>query len=282
MSKKQNFTRLIAIVGTLALGGGLAACSSAEPEASASDCTPKHEFSTIHEGELTVVLYDLPPFSKLEGSKVTGVDGDIVTAFAEEECLTISATSAATAANIPAVQTGRADVTIAAWYRTKARSEIIGLSDPIYLDQMALISKDGVSSVSDLEGKVVGTVDGYLWVDDMRNVLGDSLRIYPSTVNLYQDLKAGRIDYGIDSFGSATFNNQEGLYKVSVTEPDERVAASKEAAQIAIPVSPDNVALLDAINDFIQEIRDDGRLAKFLTDNGLDASAADTGPARLI
>lgn len=248
----------------------------------AADCTPKHEFSTIKQGELNVVLYDLPPFAKYDNGKVTGVDGDFITAFAEENCLTINATSAATAANIPTVQSGRADVTIAAWYRTQARSEIVLLSDPIYTDQMAIISKDGLSDVNDLEGVTVGTVDGYLWVEDMRAVLGDNLKVYPTTLNMNQDLAAGRIDVGIDSYGSAVFNNTEDKFKVEVVKPDERVAASQEAAQIAIPVAPGNQELVDAINAFLKEVREDGRLEKMLTDNGLDPSAADTGDPRLI
>lgn len=266
---------------TACAGGGASGGAGGAGEAG-GECTPKHEFSTIKDGELSVVLYDLPPFAKLEGGNVTGVDGDVVTAFAEENCLTISATSAATAANIPTVQSGRADVTIAAWYRTEQRAEIVLLSDPIYTDQMALISADGISDVNELEGMTVGTVDGYLWVEDMRNVLGDDLRVYPTTLNMNQDLEAGRIDVGIDSYGSAIYNNTEDKYQVQVVDSDERVAASQEAAQIAIPVAPGNQELVDAINAFIAEIREDGRLEQILIDNGLDPSAADTGEPRLI
>lgn len=195
------------------------------------------------EGKLSVVLYDLPPFSKLEGTKVTGVDGDILNAIAEMECLTISAKSVATAANIPTVQAGRADVSIAAWYRTAARAQIVGLTDPIYTDQMAIISKDGLDSAEQLKGKTVGTVDGYLWVDDMKKLLGDSLKVYPTNLNMNQDLAAGRIDVGIDSYGSAQFN-RKGDFKVTVIQPHEAIAASKEAAQIAIPVPQKNTELL--------------------------------------
>lgn len=270
-----------AVAGVVLLTATLTACSADAGQID-DDCTPTHEFSTIKDGALTVVLYDLPPYSKLSGNTVTGVDGDVITAFADEQCLTISGSAAATAANIPAVQAGRADVSIAAWYRTQARAEIVGLTEPIYLDQMAIISSSGASTVSELEGQVVGTVDGYLWTDDLRQILGENLRIYPTPLNLYQDLEAGRISLAVDSFGSATYNNDDGQYSVAVVEPDERVAASIEAAQIAIPVTPGNDELLAALNDFIEQIREDGRLGQILVDNGLDATAADTGPARLI
>jgi polar amino acid transport system substrate-binding protein len=270
-----------AVLAALAFGATALSGCSAAATAQNADCQPAHTFLTVAEGKLSVVLYDLPPFSKLEGNKVTGVDGDIVNAVAEMECLTVSAKSVATAANIPTVQAGRADVSIAAWYRTAARAEIVGLTDPIYTDQMAIISKDGLDDAGQLKGKSVGTVDGYLWVDDMKKLLGDSLKVYPTTLNMNQDLAAGRIDVGIDSYGSAQFN-KKGDHKVAVIKPHEAIAASKEAAQIAIPVPQKNTELLAALNADLKTLRESGKLGEILKANGLDASAADTGEARLI
>ncbi|MDQ0676979.1 polar amino acid transport system substrate-binding protein [Arthrobacter pascens] len=270
-----------AFLAALAFGATALSGCSAAATAQNADCKPAHTFPTVAEGKLSVVLYDLPPFSKLEGNKVTGVDGDIVNAIAEMECLTVSAKSVATAANIPTVQAGRADVSIAAWYRTASRAEIVGLTDPIYTDQMAIISKDGLDDAEQLKGKSVGTVDGYLWVDDMKKLLGDSLKVYPTTLNMNQDLAAGRIDVGIDSYGSAQFN-KKGDLKVAVIKPHEAIAASKEAAQIAIPVPQKNTELLAALNADLKTLRESGKLEEILKANGLDASAADTGEARLI
>jgi polar amino acid transport system substrate-binding protein len=259
----------------------LTGCGGTASSAPNADCKPAHTFPTVAQGKLSVVLYDLPPFSKLEGSKVTGVDGDIVNAIAGMECLTVSAKSVATAANIPTVQAGRADLSIAAWYRTASRAEIVNLTEPIYTDQMAIISRDGLDDAEQLKGKAVGTVDGYLWVDDMKKLLGDSLKVYPTTLNMNQDLAAGRIDIGIDSYGSAQFN-KKGDFKVTVIKPHDAIAASKEAAQIGIPVPKQNTELLAALNADLKTLREHGKLEEILKANGLDASAADTGAARLI
>lgn len=270
------------LAAALALAAtALTGCGTATTSSQSASCKPAHIFQTVEQGTLSVVLYDLPPFSKLNGTKLTGVDGDIVNAFAEMECLTVSAKSVATAANIPTVQAGRADVSIAAWYRTAARAKIVGMTDPIYTDQMAIISKDGLDDAEQLKGKTVGTVDGYLWVDDMKTLLGDSLKVYPTTLNMNQDLAAGRIDVGIDSYGSAQFN-KKGDFKVTVIKPNKAIAASKEAAQIGIPVPQKNTELLAALNADLKTLRENGKLKEILTANGLDASAADTGEARLI
>ncbi len=272
---------LAAAAALLTAAASLTACGGgSSSDAVGSDCKAAHKFTTVKKGTLTVATYDLPPFTKVVGDELTGVDGDILKAIAKKECLTIKVTSMATAAVIPTVQAGRADVAAGDWYRTSARAEIVSLTDPLYIDQMAFISKNGYTKVSDLVGKSVGTVDGYLWVDDMKKVLGSSVKVYPTTLNMNQDLKAGRIEVGIDSFGSGKFNNSD--LKVEVTESDKRVAASLQGAQATFPIPKDNSAMLDALNADIAELHKDGSMATIMTDNNLPASGADTGSPRLI
>lgn len=278
----MNLRRMTIVAACLSTAASLTACAGSGSSDSTvkADCTPAHTFPTIDKGALTVVLYDLPPFSKLDGKTVNGVDGDIVNAIAEKECLTVKAIAVSAAASIPTVQSGRADLAIAAWYRTAERAEVVSLSDPLYTDQMAIISKDGVSSIPSLKDRKVGTVDGYLWVEDMKKYLGSSLKIYPSTVNMNQDLKAGRIDVGVDSFGSGVFNNKD--LQVKVVEPFDEVSASLEDAQICLPVPKSNPKLLAAINEDIAELHESGEIVKILEKHDLDRSAADTGEPRFI
>ncbi len=272
--------KTLACAAALAMASTMAACGGSSDSTVSSDCKPAHDFPTVKKGTLTVALYDLPPFAKLEGKTITGVDGDIINAIAKKECLTITAKPAATAAVIPMVQAGRADLAVADWYRTAERAEIVALSDPLYTDQMALISKSGVSDISELKDKKVGTVDGYLWVGDMKKYLGSSMKVYSTTLNMNQDLKAGRIEVGIDSFGSGKFNNKD--LEVKVAESNPEIRASQEGAQASFPIPQSNKKLLAAINDDIAELHKTGKMAKILVKNGLDASAADTGAPRLI
>jgi polar amino acid transport system substrate-binding protein len=260
----------------------LAACGASGSGATVkAGCKPAHQFSTVTKGSLTVATYDLPPFTKVQGSAdLTGVDGDILKAVALKECVTITVKSMATAAVIPTIQSGRADLAAGDWYRTAKRAQIVSLTDPMYTDQMAFISKDGLTKVSQLAGKTVGTVDGYLWVEDIKKVLGSSVKVYATTLNMNEDLKAGRIQVGIDSYGSGKFNNPN--LKVEVTESDPRVAASQQGAQSSFPVPKENAALLAALNADIAQMHTSGEMAKILTANKLPAAAADTGIPRLI
>ena len=249
----------------------------------AAGCTPEHTFDTVSKGTLTVGVYDLPPYAMTTGEDgMSGVDADIVREFAKRECLKLTAQPGNTAALIPSVQQGRSDLAIGDWYRTSDRAKIVNLSDPLYVDQMGIISKQGVSAISDLEGKNVGTVDGYLWVADLQALLGDKLRLYPSAVNMNQDLAAGRIDIGVDSYGSALQTQKDTGMKVEVAQSDPRVAASQEPAQAGFPMSKNNQKMLDAMNQVIADLHKNGRIAEILGSYGLPSSAAETGDPRLI
>lgn len=274
-------TAFVALAAAALTASGLTACTGAEADGPSADCVPKHEFTTIAEGKLTVSVNVLPPFAE-SADGLSGVEGEILKLFAAEECLTIEATAAATAAVVPNVEAGRADLAVGCFYRTEARMQIVQLSAPIYTDQMAIISKTGAGSIAELEGQTVGTVEGYLWVEEMRGILGEGLRGYPSTLNMNQDLQAGRIEYGLDSYGAAVHNLPSDEYQVVPVSPDDRVAASREAAQIGFPIAPGNEALAAAIDEFIGELRADGRLAEILEAHGLDRSAAEVGTPRLI
>ena len=254
--------------------------------ASAQECTPKHQFATVSPGTLTVAVTTLVPYSFVDDSgSMKGIDGDIAAEFAKRECLKVNAIAVDPAAAIQYVLSGQADVTTGDWYRTAERAKVMSLSAPLYTDQMAIYSKEGFKNVSDLEGKQVGTVQGYLWVTDLKTMLGDSLKLYPNSVNMLQDLSSGRIGVAVDGYGTGVVATQKGALgdvKVNVAAPDDRVRASKEAAQAALPYSFNAKELGVALDAAIAEMHADGTIVNILKSYGLDGTAADTGAPRLI
>ncbi len=252
----------------------------------AQDCKPLHQFKTITPGTLTVAVTTLVPNSFMsESGKMTGIDGDIATEFAKRECLTVKPVAVNPAAAIQYVLSGQADITTGDWYRTAERAKAMNLSYPLYKDQMGLYSKTGINKVSDLIGKNVGTVQGYLWVSDAQKLLGSKLRLYPNSVNLHQDLVAGRIDVGIDGYSAGAYAVKKGQMKgikVEVAQPDPRIRATKEAAQAAFPYAKSATAFGAALDADIQAMHKDGTIAKIMKSYGLSASAADTGAPRLV
>ena len=252
----------------------------------AQDCTPEHKFSTVSPGKLSVAIYEYPPYTVIasDGS-IGGVDSDIAKEIAKRNCLEIQAVVVDPAAIVQNVLTKKADIGTGDWYRTAARAKVLGLSYPLYIDQMGIYSKTGVKTVNDLVGKKVGSVAGFLWVDDLQKLLGENLSLYQTPVALAQDLQSGRIDVAVDGYGSGIYAQKKGAFQgiqINVAQADPRVAASGQPAQSTLLYSKDNTQLGEALDAAIKEMHSNGQVAKILTENGLAASGADVGEPRLI
>jgi len=216
---------------------------------------------------------------------LSGVDGEIIKRIAARECLEIKLTVVDPAAVIQSVIARRADVGIGDWYRTAERSKALGLSAPLYLDMMGIISSEGYSTISELEGKRIGTVQGYLWVDDLKKTFGDNLVLYPNPVAMAQDLASKRIALGVDSFAVGVASQQKGAYQgqhIKVSAPDPRVRATLQPGQSGFPHTKANTALGVALNDNIQALHASGEMAEILGSFGLDKQAANVGTPRLV
>jgi len=253
-------------------GGGSQASSGGS-----SGCTPKHEFSTIKEGTLSVAAYVSPPYTvQASGSSaIEGIDGKIMAEIAKLECLEVDAQSVSGAAAVPSIQAKRMDVGMGGWYRTPERAEILNLSDTIYKDGMDFVAEEEVTSVDGLAGKKVGVVQGYLWNDDLVKVLGkDNVKLYQATDALMSDLGNGRVDVGVLTTSEAAFRVKQkpelGHWPAAA---DERVAATTAPGEVVFPHTKGNQALTDALNADIAELRANGTIKRILEEAGLPATA---------
>jgi polar amino acid transport system substrate-binding protein len=282
MSKMTALAGIAAIVATT-----LSACGGSDGSTPgvAGDCKPAHaDLKTARSGTLTTSTYNFPPFTTLEGTKVGGAEGDIMAEIAAMECLTLTGLPLDTGSVVTAAQSGRADLASGNWYCTAARAEVLSLAGPVYGDELGIVSQDGVDTFDELKGRTIGTVDGYNYNAELQKLFGSDVKIYPTPTAMYTDIKSGRLDAALDSFGSASYANQQngGQWKVVVPQPDDRIAASKQPGQVCFPIAKSNKALAQAVIEDIETLRDNGRLAEILVDNGLKASAADPGPLHLI
>lgn len=253
----------------------------------ANACTPAHEFKTVTPGKLTVATMMIPPFLIPENGGLKGVDGDLITKIAEMECLTITPIVVDTRAVMQYVVSGQADVAIGNWFRTATRLKSMDMTDPVYLDSLAIYTKEGTGSVAALleSGKMVGTVQGYNWVGDLQKLLGSKVKLYPSPVALVQDLEAGRIDAGLDSLSSGLYAQQQGGlkgFKIVRAEPDQRVRASIEAAQSGFALAKGNDEVTKALNDDIAKLRETKVISDVLQAYGLSAGDSNVGAPRAI
>jgi len=259
----------------------LAACSGGGGSTVAEDCTPAHDgLETISDGELTVATYDYAPVTIIDGDSFSGMEGDLITEIAKLECLELTLTSAGGAgAVIPSIESGRADLGSGNWLRTKARESIVYMSLPLWSDPQAVVSTSGLTS-DDLEGKIVGSVAGNLWNDSMQKWLGDDFRIYQDDESIYADLAAGRIDALIAGAAVANYRFQddpiEGATVINVS-PNPNVPEFDAVGQVMLPSSLDNEAFGQAIDEDIEQLRENGTIKKILEKYGLDPAVGEPG-----
>lgn len=275
-------SRIIATTLALAVVAGLGACTSMTSSSMSGGCEPDHTFPTVKEGTLTVGMTEIPPFSYSRNGEPAGSDVDIAKEFAAANCLEVDFESIEYSAAVPSVKNERRDMVIGDFYRTQERSEIVGLSAPLYLDELGVVAEEEITTVDQLEGKVVGTVAGYLWVEDMRALLGDDLNVYSSSVELRVELDAGRLDVAADALGTVVFLFEDSDYQISTLEPDEAIESTVQPAQSTFPHVKGNTELGQALDAAIEELHSSGRMVEILEANGLQASSADVGEPRLI
>ena len=254
---------------------------------SAFACTPAHQFKTITPGKLTVATMMIPPFLIPDNNAIKGVDGDLITKIAEMECLTVTPIVVDTRAVMQYVVSGQADVAVGNWFRTASRLKSMDMTNPVYLDSLAIFTKEGTTSLNSLleSGKTVGTVQGYNWVSDLQKVFGSKIKLYPSPVALVQDLEAGRIEAGLDSYSGGVYAQQQGglkNFKIVHAEPDKRVQASIEAAQIAFALAKGNDELEQALNENIAHLKNNNTIGNTLETYGLSAQDSEVGAPRAI
>jgi polar amino acid transport system substrate-binding protein len=275
------------VVGAGVVAALLAGCSSDSGSSVASDCKPKHEnIQTISPGKLTIGVIDIPPFSSYNSGNPEGIDISIVNRIAKEDCLQPVYQQATYADAVQSISTGTIDMALGTIDATEKRMTAVDFSSSTYLDGMGIASKSGAKTVSDLE-KVgtVGTIEGYLWVEDLRKILGDKLKTYPSSVELKADFDAGRLGADVDAYGVLVpqFKDVKDVQVFLANEhPDPRVQAIVQAPEAAFPYTKGNTSLGKALSDGIEAQRQDGTVTKLITDAGLSPKLAEVGQKQYV
>ena len=281
----MNSSTLRKVVATVCAAilsvGALAACGSSSGSSSSG-------ITTVTSGKLTVGVIDIPPFSSYNSGKPTGIDVSIIKKFAKQNDLTVVWQQATYADAVQSITSGNIDLAIGCIDATAKRKQAVDFSTSNYLDGMGMAAKasKNITKVSDLKsaGKV-GTVDGYLWVKDLKSLLGDNLKTYPSSVELKADFDAGRINVAIDAYGTQVvqFKKDTSVKVVLANDnPDKSVQATVQAPEAAFPYTKGNASLGDALNKSIKAMHSDGTIKKLLSNAGLSENLANVGSKQYV
>lgn len=252
------------LVGTLGLFG----CSSeSAPESSASNndqaateaegTAPEGEIVLVEPGQLTIAAsLDFPPFENLSGTEAEGFEVELVDAIAEQMGLESNWVNSKFDTIVPQIQTGgKSDLGVSGITINDERLEQVDFSDPIVdVNQSITVLKDsGVTSVEQLAGKKIGAqsgTTGYEWAAE--NIEGAEMVAFDEMTAVFAALQAGQIDAVAVDLPVANY------YVKNAYDDCEVIAEIPTGEQYGIAISKENPALLEAVNEAIAELRDNG------------------------
>ncbi len=247
----------VAATATLALAG----CAGGATPAGDPTSDSGVDYGLVDAGVLTVCS-DIPyaPFEFEGGDNGTGYTGfdiDLLNAIAEKLDLTLSVQdvgfdalqSGTTRAN------GTCDIGASAMTISEERKSIIDFSDPYYdsLQSLLVRTDSGISSIDDLDGKLVGVqqgTTGEAYANE--NAAGAQILQFPSDGELWPAIQAGTIDAILqDQPVNLEHEKADDAYEIVETYDTE------ESYGFAF-AKGEKPELLEAVNTALQELRDSG------------------------
>ncbi|HOB33142.1 MAG TPA: basic amino acid ABC transporter substrate-binding protein, partial [Verrucomicrobiota bacterium] len=215
------------------------------------------------ESELGVVTVGMnaeyPPFEFVdEEGNIVGFDVDLMNAIAAEAGFDIELVNTRWDGIFVALQSGEFDAVASAATITEEREEIVDFSNPYFnAGQMIAVREVDAADIStpdDLAGLRVGVQSGTtgdIWASE--NIPGVEMVRYDEVTLAFQALAAGDID--------AVFNDGPVSAEIITQNPEMGVVLVGEPATeelYGVAVQPDLPELLDAVNEGLQAIIDNG------------------------
>lgn len=244
---------------TAILTGVLATCSMAY---AAND-----ELSQIQEsGKLKVgVEGTYPPYTYHDDDgELTGFDVEVAKAIAGKLGVEADFTESDWDSLLAGIDSGRLDTVINAVSITPEREEKYDFAGPyFYITQQIVVAKDNddIVDMASLDGKKVANTATTAYLDILEDA-GASLVQISTAEEAVSLIESGRADF--TTFNSVVFNeylqqHPDANLKVAFVIPDV-------VDTYAVPVKKGETALYDAVQQAIDELKEDGTLSKLSED----------------
>lgn len=264
---KRASTSIIAI---LLLSILLAACGGSGTAVNAAK--DKDSLQRVKDtGKLTVVgSGGYPPFNFFDDNgKVVGFDVDVGQAIAERMGVELNYVTSDWDGLVEGLRNKRYDGILGSMAITEDRLKVVAFSDPYYYSgaQLVVRSDSGITDSTQMKGKTIGVTTGTNYVDDAKE-LGAEVSLYQDDNATLMELINGRID-GIITDRLVALKAMEEMSGGS-----DLVLAGKilRLEEMGIAINKDDTTLLAAVNEILEEMREDGTLSEISNKwhNGVD------------
>lgn len=208
-------------------------------------------------GEKTLIMAtnaEFPPYEYYEDDKMVGIDVEFAKAVAADMGYNLEIIDMDFGSIIPSIQSGKADIAVAAISVTDEKLQQIDFSAPYETaSQLIIVPNDSeISSVDDLKGKRIGVqiyTTGMIYASEIEDVTIES---FTNASQAVDELKAGELDaVVVDGEPAKIFAERDSELKL-IDEP-----LTEE--EYAIGVAKGNTALLKKINKSIEKLKASGK-----------------------
>lgn len=265
MNKNMSRREFVATAGLFAGMMGLVGCGGSGSAATTAAASSAAGLGLVTDGKLTVgTSPDFPPFENLENDQYVGLDIDLAQALADKLGLELEMKTLQFDAIVPAVAAGgQVDLGISGITIDPEREEQVDFSDSYYIDDLSVvamkanadITADTFADALNQAGVTIAVQSGTTGESyAQENFPNATTQPYGNATDAFAAMQAGQANAVIT-------NKAVGAKMVSESYTDAQVI--KEIAtgeEYGVAVSKDNGALLDAVNDALAAITDDGTL----------------------
>lgn len=269
MKKLGAVAASFAFAGALALTGcgnsGAPADSAGSADASGSDT-----MQLVTDGTLTIgTSAEYEPFEYMEDGEYKGFDLELAQAIADDLGLELKIENVDFDTIVPGVASGtKYDMGIAAITATPEREKEVGFTDSYYMDDQAIVTMadnteitgDNYADALNAEGVKIAVQSGSTAEAFAKeNFPNAELVPFKNATDCFAAVQSSQANALVTNRSVAaqlvatSFSNEQVIKQISTGE------------EYAIAVNKDNTALLDALNDSIDKLTEDGTVDELMT-----------------
>lgn len=267
--------KLGAVAASLAFAGALAltGCGNSDAPADAAgsaDASGSDTMQLVTDGTLTIgTSAEYEPFEYMEDGEYKGFDLELAQAIADDLGLELKIENVDFDTIVPGVASGtKYDMGIAAITATPEREKEVGFTDSYYMDDQAIVTMadnteitgDNYADALNAEGVKIAVQSGSTAEAFAKeNFPNAELAPFKNATDCFAAVQSSQANALVTNRSVAaqlvatSFSNEQVIKQISTGE------------EYAIAVNKDNTALLDALNDSIAKLTEDGTVDELMT-----------------
>lgn len=237
----------------------LTACGGGSASSSGSDA----ERTT-----LKIATSNDAPFAFVQDGELTGIDGEMINAIAEEKGWEVEVFTTEFATLIPALKAGKADAVVDAMYITDERKKEVDFTDTWYTQGEAMLvpADSAVTSRDQLAGKVLGAQTGTSFADFINTLGGSDVKLYDSQATLIKGVANGQVEAAFTDSAVVSYSLKQN------PDPDVKIVSPYEPyfpGTIGAAVPKDDPQLLQDLNEGLADLKKTPQYLEILERYGL-------------